>query len=137
MPMALMMRTASMAATLPAPLSVAPRPRALHDEGAVVGIARLDEHERLLLGIELRQRAAEITAADGLLAREARRPGEVVFAELVQGLIVVACEVGLLLRLEVARIAVEDDLAGELPFVLLDVLDLLDLDLDREAAHGA
>src|SRR5258705_147934 len=112
----------------PPALFVAP-PAPLEGPEAVVTRAVLTP--RLFSGQELVECLAQVAAADGLLAREALRPRHLVLRYVAQRLLGVARVVRLLLRFELTRVAVENDLSGQLALVFLDVFDFFDLHLDR------
>ncbi len=115
---------------------------ALHAERAAVERARLDDRGHLLLHEELAElpleRAApgELLAVEGLAGAHVGAPGDLVAGEIGEGLLVVALGERLLLRLDLAGLAENQDLAGELPLLLLQVFLLRQLDLDRRRAQG-
>src|SRR5438093_1626239 len=104
-------------------------------EVAEVAGAGNDHSQRLFLGQEWDECAKKGTTFDGLLAGETRFAGNLVLTEIGERLLVIALELRFFVRLDLRWIAKQNEFAGELSLIFVEVLLALQLHLDRSAAN--
>ena len=110
----------------------------LDAERAEVAAPEVDDDRRLLLGEELVRGAAQLVTTDELVPRVAGRPpGHLVLDDLGQRLFVVARQVRFGVRRDLADVAPEHDLPGDLALVLVEVVLGFRVDVHDGRLHDA